>query len=74
MNLYIEICKVERHTYCGELTKNINVILDLLRESSDINDVKYYDTKVEKYIKKLRDITSKICKVDPTNDEASEII
>ena len=58
--------------YSGELTKNINVILDLLYESSDINDIKYYDTKVEKNIKKLRDITSKICKVDPTNDEASE--
>ena len=31
-----------------------------------------YDPKVENYIKKLRDITSKICKVDPTNEEASE--
>ena len=56
----------------GKLTKNINLISDLLCESSDINDIKCYDTKVEKNIKKLRDITSKICKVDPTNDEASE--
>lgn len=27
----------------GELSKNRNVISDLLCESSDINDVKYYD-------------------------------
>ena len=58
--------------YSGELTKNINVISHLLCESSDINNIKYYDTKVEKYIKKLRDKTSKICKVDPKNDEVSE--
>ena len=61
-----------RKAYSGELSRNINVTLDLLCESSDINDIKYYDTKVEKYIKKLRDITSKICKVDLTNDQGSE--
>ena len=61
-----------RNAYQGQFTKNINVISDLLCESSDINDIKYYDTKVEKYIKKLRHITSKICKVDPANDEAFE--
>ena len=57
-----------RKAYLGELTKNFG----LLRESSDINNIKYNDTKVKKYIKKLCDITSKICKVHPTNDEASE--
>ena len=61
-----------RKAYLGELTKNINVISDLLSESSDINDTKYYHAKAERYIKKLLDITSKICKVDPANDEASE--
>ena len=44
----------------------------MLCESSDISNIKYYDTKVENYIKKVLDITSKNCKVDPTNDEASE--
>ena len=71
MNFYIHFCKRGK-VYSGELTKNINAISDLFCESSDINDIKYYDTKVEKYIKKLRDLTSMICKVDPTNDEASE--
>ena len=61
-----------RKAYSRELTKNINVTSDLLCKSSDINDIKYYDTKVEKYIEKLRDIASKICKVDSTNDETSE--
>ena len=61
-----------RKAYSGELTKNINVISGLLCESSDISNMKYYDTKVENYIKKVRDIASKNCKVDPTNDEASE--
>ena len=60
-----------RKAYSGEMTKNISVISDLLCESSDINDIKYYDIKVEKFIKKLRHIASKICKVDPTNDESS---
>ena len=57
-----------RKAYLGKLTKNFG----LLCESSDTNNIKYNDTKVKKYIKKLCDIKSKICKVDPTNDEASE--
>ena len=59
-----------RKAYLGELTSFR--FSDLLSESSDINDTKYYHTKAERYIKKLLDITSKICKVDPANDEASE--
>ena len=68
-NEHLDSLLQSRNAYSGELAKNINVISDLL---CDINDIKYYDTKVENYIKKLRNITSKICKVDPTNEEASE--
>ena len=40
--------------------------------SYDVNPLKYYYTKVEKYIKKLRDIMYKSSNVDLTDDEASE--
>ena len=51
----------------GELSKNVSVF-----QSYDVNPLKYYYTKVEKYIKKLRDIISKASNVDLTDDETSE--